>query len=83
MLYCRIVWKTEDHLGSLIKSKVVGIQVERNLESTLEGRNAFSAMDQDHWGNERNRTLIFIRERKQVYCKEVLQNKFGDIRMLF
>lgn len=51
MLYCRIVWKTEDHLGSLIESKVVGIQVERNLESNLEGRNAFSVMNQGHWGN--------------------------------
>lgn len=43
-----MVWKTEDYLGSLIESKVVGIQVERNLESNLEGRNALNVMNQGH-----------------------------------
>lgn len=46
-----MVWKTEGQLGSLIESKVVGIQVERNLESNLEGRNALSVMNQGHWEN--------------------------------
>lgn len=51
MLYCRIGWKTEDYLGSLTESKVVGIQVEKNSENNLEGRNAFNVMNQGHWEN--------------------------------